>query len=76
VKVNRLEDSGRFLAEVTIQCTQCHKPFQFLGLEPGLDMKGARVSLDGLGAVLAICPQGEQPNPLQRLMSRDRKLAS
>lgn len=67
VAVARLEDSGRFMAEIRIHCTGCGKPFQFLGLEPGLDMNGARVSLDGLEANIAICPQGAKPSPLQSM---------
>lgn len=67
VRVARLVDSGRFNAEVRIWCAQCRKPFQFLGLEPGIDLSGARVSLDGLEANLAICPEGSKPNPFQRI---------
>lgn len=63
-KVARLEDSGRFMFEATVRCTECKKPFQFLGLQPGLDMNGARVSLDGLEINVAICPQGVRPTPL------------
>jgi hypothetical protein len=64
VDVIRLEDSGRFAADVRIVCSACQQPFQFLGLEAGCDLNGARVSMDGLEARLAICPQGEQPSPL------------
>jgi hypothetical protein len=67
VAVARLEDIGGFMAEITIKCSQCDLPFQFLGLEPGLDMQGARVSIDGLEANIAICPQGSKPNPFQRM---------
>lgn len=67
VRVNRIEDIGRFAADITINCRQCGLPFQFLGLEPGVDLQGARVSIDGLEARIAIAPQGAQPNPLQRL---------
>lgn len=63
-KVARLEDSGRFMLEVSVQCAECRKPFQFLGLQPGLDLNGARVSLDGLELNVAICPQGVRPTPL------------
>lgn len=56
-----------YMAEVRIRCNQCAKPFQFLGLEPGCDTQGARVSVDGLEANLAISPEGEQPNPMQRM---------
>ena len=68
VTVNRLEDSGRFMAEVRIHCTECNLPFQFMGLEPGVDLGGARVSLDGLEANLAICPQGKAPSPMDRII--------
>lgn len=54
VNVNRLSDSGRFSADVTIKCTQCGEPFRFLGLPAGLDMDGAAVSSDGTEARLAI----------------------
>lgn len=67
VKVARLEDSGRFMAEVTIHCVDCKTPFQFMGLEPGVDLDGARVSIDGLEANIAICPQGAKPSPMQRM---------
>jgi hypothetical protein len=67
VGVARLEDTGGFMAEITIKCSRCDLPFQFLGLEPGLDMQGARVSIDGLEANIAIVPQGSRPNPLQRM---------
>ena len=67
VRVARLEDSGRFMAEITVRCSQCDKPFQFLGLEPGVDLDGARVSIDGLEANIAIAPEDARPNPLQRM---------
>lgn len=47
VNVNRLEDSGRFMADVAIVCEECGLPFSFLGLPPGVDMEGATVSIDG-----------------------------
>lgn len=55
------------MAELKIFCGACNKPFQFLGLEPGLDLQGARVSIDGLEANIAISPEGVQPNPLHRM---------
>jgi hypothetical protein len=67
VKIACLEDSGGFVAEISIACADCGKPFQFLGLEPGIDTQGARVSLDGLEANIAICPEGTKPNPFQRM---------
>lgn len=54
VAVNRLEDSGRFNADIKINCAQCGTPFRFLGLPVGLDPNGACVSVDGTEARLAI----------------------
>lgn len=68
VRVARIEDKGRFLAEVRITCRDCGTPMQFMGLKPGLDYNGATVSLDGLEANIGIHPQGVAPNPLQQLM--------
>jgi hypothetical protein len=67
VAVARLEDTGRFMAEVTVKCEDCGEPFQFLGLEPGLDMQGARVSIDGLEANMAIAPNSQVMSPFQRM---------
>lgn len=68
VSVARIEDKGAFAADVRINCAECGLPFQFLGLEPGLDMQGARVSIDGLEARLAICPQGAVPSPMDNIV--------
>lgn len=68
VSVARIEDKGRFMADVRVKCADCGLPFQFLGLEPGLDMGGARASIDGLEARMAICPQGAVPSPMDNIM--------
>ena len=68
VNVARIENNGRFMAEIHIRCKDCGTPFQFMGLKPGFDFNGATVSLDGLEANIGIHPQGAQPNPLQQLM--------
>lgn len=60
----RLEDSGRFMMEVSVKCTECDTPFQFLGLPLGLNMEGAAMEVDGLEARLTIAPQGDVPHPL------------
>jgi hypothetical protein len=67
ITVARFEDREPFMAEISINCAECKKPFQFLGLEPGIDFNGARVSIDGLKAGIAICAQGERPSPLQSM---------
>lgn len=64
VTVNRLEDSGRFNADIRVRCTECGMAFRFLGLKPGLDLDGAAVSADGLEARLAIAPADKAPWPI------------
>jgi hypothetical protein len=68
VDVNRLEDSGRFCADVRIECAECHLPFQFLGLPLGLNLTGAAMSVDGLEARLGIAPVGSVPQPLDKTL--------
>ena len=67
IKVAGFENTGGHMAEIRIKCRQCGIPFQFLGLEPGIDLHGARVSVDGLEALIAICPQGSKLSPLDRI---------
>lgn len=72
VGVGRLTDTEGgpvtgYMAEIRINCAECGKHFQFLGLEPGYDNQGARVSIDGLEANIALCPEGEKPSPFQRM---------
>ncbi|RVD42861.1 hypothetical protein EN742_06495 [Mesorhizobium sp. M4A.F.Ca.ET.020.02.1.1] len=67
VAVNRIEDTGRFMADVTVKCIDCGEPFQFIGLEPGLKMNGATVSIDGLEARMAILPNSQAMSPLERM---------
>lgn len=68
VRVARLEDIGRFMAEIQIKCVDCGVPMQFMGLQPGLSLDGATVSLDGLEMNVGIHPQGQRPNPMQKLL--------
>lgn len=66
VTVNRLEDTGKFSADIHIACAQCKMPFRFLGLPYGSLIDGAAVSVDGTEARMAIEPR--HPN-LGRLNS-------
>lgn len=70
VVVARLEDTGRFMAEITIKCADCGEPFQFLGLDMGLKMRGATVSPDGLEARMAISPDTQTKSPMAIMMDR------
>ena len=65
VDVQRLEDTGRFAADIRIKCIQCDTPFRFIGLPAGVDLNGAAVSIDGTEARLAIAPKGEVITPLE-----------
>jgi hypothetical protein len=59
VTVNRLEDSGRFQADIKINCTQCGVSMRFIGLPTGIDLNGASVSVDGTEGRFVIAPKGE-----------------
>jgi hypothetical protein len=65
-----------YSAEVRIRCTHCGVPFEFLGLQPGIDTQGARVSMDGQELRIAITPPGMKPNPLQRLSANVKSFDS
>ena len=72
VDVHRLtRDEGGpvtgYMADVRVRCLECGKPFQFLGLPAGVDTQAATVSVDGLEAHLALCPQGHEPSALDRI---------
>lgn len=71
VDVGRLTNEAgevtSYMADVRIRCADCRRPFQFLGLKTGIDTGGAMVSIDGLEARIALCPQGEEPSMLDRV---------
>lgn len=69
VAVNYLEDSGRFCADIRIECGECGRPFQFIGLPLGLDLNGATMDVEGQEARLAIAPVGSIPQPLDKWIS-------
>lgn len=47
VNVNRMEDTGRFIANVTIKCVECDLAFEFVGPAAGIAWDRPTVSLDG-----------------------------
>ena len=65
VEVNRLEDVGRFMADVRITCADCGVAMRFIGLPTGVDLNGASVSLDGTEGRFAIAPKGEVVSELE-----------
>lgn len=60
VSVARIEDIGKFLAEITIKCSECNTPFKFQGMSIGLDYSKTMVSFDGLEARIPIVPKDEK----------------
>lgn len=75
VGVGFLEDSGRFTAEVRIECADCGRPFQFINLPIGLDLQeGATMSVDGQEARLAVAPVGTVPQPLDKALLRGYRI--
>ena len=61
-----------FTAEVRIACSDCGRKMQFVGLPAGVDTQGATMSVDGLEARLAICPQGQAVSPVDRIAAHFR----
>jgi hypothetical protein len=45
VSVHHLEDTGLFIAELEVRCTQCGIPFHFLGAPTGLSMSKPTVDV-------------------------------
>ena len=59
VAVNRLEDSGKFIADIRVRCAQCDEPFRFIGVHAGLAFDRPMVSIDETELHAPIEPQGE-----------------
>lgn len=56
-----------FLCEMKVNCSECGKAMQFMGLPLGVDLRSACVSPDGMEARLALMPEGEVlPDPKVR----------
>ncbi len=56
--VNRIVDTGRFSADITIKCSQCDEPFRFIGVQAGVTWDRPACSIDGLELRAPIEPQG------------------
>ena len=48
VNVNRFEDTGKFLAEITVTCLRCQIPMRFIGVAAGLGWSQPTCSIDAL----------------------------
>lgn len=58
VDVNRMEDTGRFIADVRIHCVQCGEPFRFIGVGAGIAWDRPACSIDEIELHAPIEPQG------------------
>jgi hypothetical protein len=47
VAIQRVEDTGRFIAEITVTCAECALPFRFLGAPAGIAWDRPTASIDG-----------------------------
>lgn len=47
VAVARIEDKGRFCADIRIQCADCGQPFRFICPEAGFSPDRPTVNVDG-----------------------------
>ncbi len=56
VEINRMLDTGAFLANVTVQCSDCCERFVFVGLPQGMSYNEAMMSPFGHEARLPIKP--------------------
>lgn len=65
VTVNRIEDIGRFMADVRVRCVDCGTPFRFVGLPAGMDYNSPTVSVDATEGRFPIAPKGEVPSELE-----------
>jgi hypothetical protein len=56
LRMNYVEDTDSFLADIKITCAECRQPFHFMGLPRGLNMNGAACSVDGTEGRFAMAP--------------------
>ena len=63
VDVNRMLDTGRFLADVRIKCVQCDSPFRFLGVAAGIAWDRPACSINETELHVPIEPEGEPRLP-------------
>lgn len=64
VDVNKLLDTGRFFADVTVECAECGQAFEFIGPASGVSIHEPRVSQGRLELRCPITPRGVRPPPM------------
>ena len=68
VDVNRMEDSGRFIADIRVECTQCGTPFHFVGVNYGLSFSRPALSADGCELHIPLMPGRKVMQPGDRAL--------
>lgn len=63
VGVHRLQDTGTFVAEVSVRCAQCKLPFSFTGLPLAISTSRACINIDATVVTMPIEP-GPKPIPV------------
>ena len=76
VNVFFMEDTGRWQADITIKCHQCGLPFEFYGVDAGLDFNKPTMSIDAQELRVPIVPHGEKPTPLDIIGYKIQGLSS
>jgi hypothetical protein len=64
-QLDYMEDIGRYQLSVKAHCAICGQPFRFQGLELGVNLEGASMSVDGLEGRFAVMPADRIPSPLE-----------
>lgn len=62
VTVNRIENTGQFMAEVYIECHDCKEPFHFVGVDYGVSFQRPMINVLGTELSAPIMP-GKIPVP-------------
>lgn len=60
VDVYRFEDTGKFMADVRVNCAQCQLPMRFIGAPAGVNFSQPMVSIDGTELHAPIEPEDEK----------------
>ncbi len=63
VRVNRLEDTGAFIADIRIYCADCKTPFIFGGVDAGLSGERPMASINGQELHVPIQPKDSRIFP-------------
>lgn len=72
--VNRMADSGGFVADIRIKCVQCDEAFRFLGVPAGFNFESPTVSIDEIELHVPIEPEGNKQLQTRALFQMPEQL--